>query len=57
MAKKIGKVSDYVKANRKGSRDAELELNNGFMRKHAIHKSKKAYDRKRNKKLCQSYGK
>ena len=52
MAKQIGKISDYVKASRRGSREAELELSNGFIRKHAVHKSKKAYDRKRDKPVC-----
>jgi hypothetical protein len=52
MTKKIGKVSGYIKASRKGSRDAELEnTNNGFVSKHRIHKSKKIYDRKRDKKF------
>lgn len=40
------KVSDYVKANRKGSRDAELEFSSGWIGKHKIHKSKKAHPRK-----------
>jgi len=37
---------DYVKANRKGSRLAELETTTGFVSKHKIHKSKKTYTRK-----------
>jgi hypothetical protein len=44
--KKKGKVSDYVKANRKGSREAELELSAGWTAKTKVHKSKKQYDRK-----------
>ncbi|MCK9446746.1 hypothetical protein M0Q50_07805 [bacterium] len=40
---------DYIKANRKGSRDAELEISNGFNTMHKIHKSKKSYNRKDNK--------
>lgn len=43
------KNEDYIKANRKGSRDAELESENGFKSKHKIHKSKKNYDRKTEK--------
>jgi len=39
-------VSDYVKANRKGSRDAELEITSGWVGKHKIHKSKKSHPRK-----------
>lgn len=41
--------SDYIKANRKASREAEIENHThsiGFKR---VHKSKKVYDRKRNK--------
>jgi len=37
---------DYLKANRKGSRDAELENSHGFVSKHKVHKSKKNYTRK-----------
>jgi hypothetical protein len=44
--KTTGKVSDYVKANRKGSREAELEISVGWTAKTRIHKSKKQYDRK-----------
>lgn len=38
------KQLDYIKAARKGSREAELD--NGFTSKHFIHKSKKTYTRK-----------
>jgi hypothetical protein len=41
-----GKISDYVKANRKGSREAELEVSTGWTSKTKVHKSKKQYDRK-----------
>ena len=41
-----GKVSDYVKANRKGSRDAEYQVSTGWTAKTKVHKSKKLYDRK-----------
>jgi hypothetical protein len=40
------KNNDYVKANRRGSRDAELENSTGFNGTHKIHKSKLDYDRK-----------
>lgn len=46
---------DYVKANRRGSRDAEFEqTNNGWSSKNKVHTSKKNYDRKRDKgvELC-----
>lgn len=36
----------YLKANRKGSREAELENASGFVQKHKVCKSKKAYSRK-----------
>ena len=37
---------DILKAIRKGSRDAELEVENGFVSRHKIHRSKKQYRRK-----------
>jgi hypothetical protein len=37
---------DYIKANRKGSRDAELEDSTGWSAKHKVHVSSKAYSRK-----------
>ena len=37
---------DYIKANRKGSRDAELENAHGWTSKHKIHLSIKNYSRK-----------
>lgn len=52
---KHSKLMDYIKANRKGSREAELEDSNGFKSKHKIHKSKKSYTRKikhKNKVSC-----
>jgi hypothetical protein len=39
------------KAIRKGMREAELELNNGFKPKTKVHKSKKVYNRKKYKKI------
>lgn len=43
---KKNKVSPYIKANRKGSREAELEITNGFRSVTRIHKSYKKYSRK-----------
>jgi hypothetical protein len=43
-------ITDYVKANRKGSREAELMNSTGWVSVHKVHKSKKQYDRKYNKK-------
>ena len=43
--RKIG-ILDYVKANRKGSREAELEVSIGWAAKTKVHKNKKKYDRK-----------
>lgn len=42
-------VEDYVKANKIASRNDGLA--NGFVAKHKVHKNKKAYDRKRDKKV------
>jgi hypothetical protein len=44
--KKHGKVSAYVKANRKGSRDADYETATGWTSKTKVHKNKKKYNRK-----------
>ena len=44
--KKKDKFKDYIKANRKGSRDAELENGSGWKATHKIHSSKKDYKRK-----------
>ena len=38
--------SDYIKANRKGSRDAELSFEHGWKAKHWVYSSKKTYKRK-----------
>lgn len=40
------KNGDYIKANRKGSRDAALEVSTGFVTVHKVHKSAKNYSRK-----------
>lgn len=39
-------MDDYIKANRKGSRDAELSFEHGWKAKHKVHRSKKNYNRK-----------
>jgi len=38
---------DYIKANRKASREAEIEMHSRPVRINRVHKSKKAYDRKK----------
>lgn len=40
---------DYVKANRKASREAEIESHSRPVSHSRVKKSKKVYDRKRNK--------
>lgn len=56
MAKKnkkmvIGGIEDYIKANRKVSREIEMQMNGGrWVAKDRPHKNKKMYDRKRDKK-------
>lgn len=39
-------MDDYIKANRIGSRQAEMENQSGWSAKHKVHKSAKAYSRK-----------
>jgi hypothetical protein len=39
-------LDDYVKANRKGSRSAEMENNGKFKSNHKVHKNYKKYSRK-----------
>jgi len=51
MKKKIGEISDYVKANRKASREEEIALHGKqISMRSTVHKSKKIYDRKKEKK-------
>ena len=38
--------TDYIKANRRGSREAELENQTGWCGTHKVHPSKKTYTRK-----------
>ena len=45
------KLDAYVRASRKGSRDAELEDDGKFKSVTKVHKSKKAYSRKDNRNL------
>lgn len=40
------KMEVRIKANRKGNREAQLELNNGFASDDKVFKNKKAYNRK-----------
>ncbi|NDV83671.1 hypothetical protein [Bacteroides sp. 51] len=47
--KKQQLLTDYIKAARKGSREAEIELYGHPLNHHKIVKSKKVYDRKKNK--------
>jgi hypothetical protein len=42
----MSKFNDYIKANRRGSRDAELENQTGWKGSHKVHKSVKNYSRK-----------
>lgn len=50
--KKSGKITieDYIKAVKKADREDELSQSAGWKRVTSIHKNKKAYDRKRDKK-------
>jgi len=47
---KMKLTEDYIRANRKGSREAELENSSGFKAVNKTHKSKKDYNRKKFKK-------
>ena len=40
------RIMDMVKAARRGSREAELQDEHGFVARKKVHKSKKAYNRK-----------
>lgn len=44
--KKNNQLDDFIKASRKGSREAELENNPGFKSNHRVHKTLKKYSRK-----------
>lgn len=47
---------DYVKASRKGGRDAELENTTGWNARHKVHKSMKNYNRKEMKRNLKNMG-
>jgi len=47
MKMKVKTYDSYIKANRKGSRDAELMNSTGWASTHKVHKSKETYNRKR----------
>ena len=49
MKQKNDFLSDYLRSNRKGSREAELMISVGWTAKDRPHKSRKVYDRKREK--------
>jgi hypothetical protein len=51
MKMKIDNFDDYINANRKGSRDAELEDKTGWTAKNKKHKTLKDYSRKGKNKL------
>jgi len=44
--KTIGGIKDYIKGNRIGSREAELENSSGWTAVRKVHKSKRSYSRK-----------
>ena len=46
MKMKVKTYDSYIKANRKGSRDAELMDSTGWKSTHKVHKSKDTYNRK-----------
>lgn len=43
-------IQDYIKAVKKADRETQLETNAGFKAVTKVHKSKKLYNRKRDKK-------
>lgn len=44
--KKFNQLDEYIKASRKGSREAELENDGKFKSNHKVHKNYKKYSRK-----------
>jgi hypothetical protein len=52
MKKAIKKITikDYIKAVKKADREADLEHSAGWKKTTSVHKSKKVYDRNRDKK-------
>ena len=51
--KKKDSFMDYIKANRKGSREAEIENHGHPVSFNRVHVSKKVYNRKRDKKVSE----
>lgn len=49
MKRKGKGLTDYIKANRKGSREAEIENHSRPVSYNRVHVSKKVYNRKKNK--------
>lgn len=47
--KKKNQLDDYIRASRKGSREAELENHSHSINYNRVHTSKKVYNRKKNK--------
>ena len=47
--KKVSPLDEYIKANRKGSREAEIESHGRPVSHNRVHVSKKVYNRKRDK--------
>lgn len=47
--KKVSPQDEYIKANRKGSREAEIENHGRPVSHNRVHVSKKVYNRKRDK--------
>lgn len=47
--KKKNVLSDYLRASRKGSREAEITIFGHALNHHKVHKSEKIYDRKQYK--------
>ena len=46
MKTTIGDIQDYIKGNRIGSREAELENSSGWKAVRKVHRSKRSYNRK-----------
>lgn len=44
-------IADYVKAVKRADREMQLEITPGWKASTRVHKSKKAYDRKRDKRV------
>lgn len=54
--KKLTPEELFIKAFKKANREVEMERNNGmWVRSTTVHKNKKAYDRKRDKRVVLTY--